>query len=58
MIVVQGIKNQSVMVLGMARSGLVAAQALLAGGANVLCWDDGEKGRSRATENFLYVWIQ
>jgi len=51
MIVVQGIKNQSVMVLGMARSGLVAAQALLAGGANVLCWDDGEKGRSRATEN-------
>jgi UDP-N-acetylmuramoylalanine--D-glutamate ligase len=34
----------------MGRSGLVAAQALVAGGADVLCWDDGETGRQRAEE--------
>ncbi len=35
-------------VLGMARSGLAAAAALTAGGADVACWDDGAKGRAAA----------
>jgi UDP-N-acetylmuramoylalanine--D-glutamate ligase len=47
MIPVQGMQGRSAFVLGMGRSGLVAAQALVAGGANVLCWDDGEAGRKR-----------
>ena len=48
MIPVQGTSGQTVMVLGMGRSGLVAAKALLAGGADVRCWDDGHAGRTRA----------
>ena len=50
MIAVQGMHGRRVFVLGMGRSGLVAAQALVAGGADVLCWDDGEAGRKRAQE--------
>jgi UDP-N-acetylmuramoylalanine--D-glutamate ligase len=48
MIPVQGMSGQTVMVLGMGRSGLVAAKALQAGGADVRCWDDGHAGRARA----------
>ena len=51
MIPVQGVKGLTVLILGMARSGLVAAQASFAGGAKVLCWDDDEDGRERALEN-------
>ena len=50
MIPVQGMQGRCAFVLGMGRSGLVAAQSLEAGGANVLCWDDGEIGRARAEE--------
>jgi UDP-N-acetylmuramoylalanine--D-glutamate ligase len=39
-----------VAVLGLARSGLVAARALKASGARVLAWDDAEKGRAAATD--------
>jgi UDP-N-acetylmuramoylalanine--D-glutamate ligase len=38
--------KQQVAVMGLARSGLTAAVALQAGGAEVLAWDDSEKGRS------------
>ncbi len=48
MIPVQGVSGQCVLVLGMGRSGLVAAQALAAGGADVRCWDDSAPGRDRA----------
>ena len=48
MIPVQGMSGQTVMVLGMGRSGLVAAKALQAGGADVRCWDDGHAARARA----------
>ena len=34
--------------LGLGRSGMAAARALLAGGADVVCWDDGEAGRAAA----------
>ena len=48
MIPVQGMSGQTVLVLGMGRSGLGAAKALQASGADVRCWDDGDAGRARA----------
>ncbi len=42
--------GRKVAVFGLARSGIACAQALAAGGAEVLCWDDGEAGRERARE--------
>ncbi len=48
MIPVMGFEGQRILVLGLGRSGLAAARALKAGGAEVLCWDDGEAGRARA----------
>ncbi|HZK91335.1 MAG TPA: UDP-N-acetylmuramoyl-L-alanine--D-glutamate ligase [Stellaceae bacterium] len=46
MIAVPGFKDRKTAVLGLARSGLAAAQALAAGGAEVLAWDDSEKTRN------------
>ena len=40
--------GQRIAVMGLARSGLAAARALLAGGADVLAWDDGAAGRDAA----------
>ncbi|MCR8725223.1 UDP-N-acetylmuramoyl-L-alanine--D-glutamate ligase [Frigidibacter sp. ROC022] len=48
MIPVQGFDGQSVLVLGLGRSGLAAARALAAGGAEPLCWDDSPEGRAAA----------
>lgn len=48
MIPVMGFEGKRVLVLGLGRSGLAAARALRAGGAEALCWDDGEAGRARA----------
>ncbi|MEM9798439.1 MAG: UDP-N-acetylmuramoyl-L-alanine--D-glutamate ligase [Pseudomonadota bacterium] len=48
MIPVRGYKGANVAVLGLGRSGLTAARALRAGGARVLAWDDGAKGRAAA----------
>ncbi|BCW88745.1 UDP-N-acetylmuramoylalanine--D-glutamate ligase [Alphaproteobacteria bacterium SO-S41] len=45
--------GQTVAVLGLARSGLSAARALIAGGANVVAWDDQEKGRAAAEGELL-----
>lgn len=42
--------GQPVAVMGLARSGLAAARALAAGGAEVRAWDDGEAGRNAASE--------
>lgn len=41
MIPVQGFDGQTVAVLGLGRSGLAAVRALIAGGAEVVVWDDG-----------------
>jgi UDP-N-acetylmuramoylalanine--D-glutamate ligase len=46
MIVVPGFEGRKVAVLGLARSGRAAVAALMAGGADVLAWDDSEKTRS------------
>ena len=48
MIPVHGFEGRTVAVFGLARTGLTAAHALLAGGARVACWDDGEGGRAAA----------
>ncbi|MGY6411009.1 MAG: UDP-N-acetylmuramoyl-L-alanine--D-glutamate ligase [Alkalilacustris sp.] len=48
MIPVRGYAGRRVAVLGLARSGLAAARALAAGGAEVLAWDDGAAARERA----------
>ncbi|SDZ51588.1 UDP-N-acetylmuramoylalanine--D-glutamate ligase [Jannaschia faecimaris] len=48
MIPVHGFKGETVAVLGLGRSGMTAARALREGGATVLAWDDGAKGRDAA----------
>ncbi|MEM7619087.1 MAG: UDP-N-acetylmuramoyl-L-alanine--D-glutamate ligase [Pseudomonadota bacterium] len=48
MIPVTSFADQKVAVFGLGMSGLAAARALLAGGANVACWDDGDVGRNKA----------
>ena len=40
--------GKTVGVLGLARSGIAVARALMEGGANVFAWDDGEKAREAA----------
>ena len=47
MIPVSDFAGHRVLVLGLGRSGLSAARALRAGGAEVLCWDDGAAGAAR-----------
>ncbi|MCO8145960.1 UDP-N-acetylmuramoyl-L-alanine--D-glutamate ligase [Rhodovulum tesquicola] len=48
MIPVRGFDGARVAVLGLGRSGLSAARALRAGGAEVLVWDDNEAARAAA----------
>jgi UDP-N-acetylmuramoylalanine--D-glutamate ligase len=48
MIPVQGYTGLKVAVLGLGRSGLATARALLAGGAEPLCWDDSLEARATA----------
>ncbi|MFK7875801.1 MAG: UDP-N-acetylmuramoyl-L-alanine--D-glutamate ligase [Paracoccaceae bacterium] len=55
MIPVQGVKGQRIGVLGLGRTGLSAAHALQAGGAQAVCWDDNPDARQRATDLGLNV---
>ena len=48
MIPVQGFAGHQVAILGLGRSGLATAAALVAGGATPVCWDDSPEGRARA----------
>ncbi|WP_435169562.1 UDP-N-acetylmuramoyl-L-alanine--D-glutamate ligase [Falsirhodobacter sp. 1013] len=48
MIPVQGYAGRKVAVLGLGRSGLATAHALVAGGAEPLVWDDSPEARARA----------
>jgi UDP-N-acetylmuramoylalanine--D-glutamate ligase len=50
MIPVQGFAGQKVAVLGLGRSGLATARALIAGEAEVLLWDDSPEARTKAEE--------
>ncbi|WP_136634887.1 UDP-N-acetylmuramoyl-L-alanine--D-glutamate ligase [Pseudooceanicola onchidii] len=54
MIPVRGVEGQKIAVLGLGRSGLIAARALRAGGAEPICWDDNPAARDKAeAEGFL-----
>ena len=54
MIPVQGYAGQKVAVLGLGRSGLATAHALVAGGAEPLVWDDSPEARAKAeAEGFI-----
>ena len=56
MIPVRGHEGQRVAVLGLGRSGLSAARALRAGGAEPVVWDDGAEARAKAeAEGFAPV---
>jgi UDP-N-acetylmuramoylalanine--D-glutamate ligase len=48
MIEVDAFQGRRVAVFGLARSGLTAARALIAGGAQVICWDDSHNAREIA----------
>ncbi len=49
-------RGKTVALFGLGGSGLATAHALKAGGAQVLCWDDGEAGRKKAaTAGFALV---
>src|ERR1041385_4487652 len=50
MIVPRGFANQDIGVFGLARTGMSAARALMAGGARVYAWDDGEASRRSVAE--------
>ena len=48
MIAVEGFRGRTVALFGLGGSGLATAEALVAGGAQVVAWDDGEAARARA----------
>lgn len=50
MIPVLGVAGKSIAVLGLGRSGLATARALLAGKATPVVWDDNPQTRDRATQ--------
>jgi UDP-N-acetylmuramoylalanine--D-glutamate ligase len=55
MIEARSFAGRKVAVFGMGMSGLAAARSLLAGGAAVIAWDDGERGREAARKADLPV---
>jgi UDP-N-acetylmuramoylalanine--D-glutamate ligase len=55
MIPVRGYEGRKVAVLGLGRSGLAAARALAAGGAEVLLWDDSAEARAGAESAGLAI---
>jgi UDP-N-acetylmuramoylalanine--D-glutamate ligase len=55
MIAVQEFQGKAVAVFGLARSGLSAARALQAGGAQLFAWDDSEKARESATKEKIVL---
>ena len=55
MIPVPVFAGRTVAVFGLARSGLAAARALVAGGASVVCWDENPEARSLASAEGLYL---
>ncbi|MES2343433.1 MAG: Mur ligase family protein, partial [Pseudomonadota bacterium] len=53
MIPVRGFEGRTVAVFGLARTGLAAARALVAGGAQVALWDERPEGRAAAAAEGL-----
>ncbi len=55
MIPVKNMKGKRIAVLGLGRSGLCSAKALMEGGAQIAAWDDNADGRAVAQENGVPV---
>ena len=55
MIPIQDMKGKRVAVMGLGRSGLRTAQALMQAGAEVCAWDDSESGRAAAAAKGLPI---
>ncbi len=55
MITVRGFEGKRVAVFGLARTGLTAARALKAGGAQVICWDEKPEAQAAALAEGLNV---
>ena len=55
MIPVKGVTGAKIAVLGLGRSGLIAARALREGGAESICWDDNPAAREAAIEEGFSV---
>jgi UDP-N-acetylmuramoylalanine--D-glutamate ligase len=55
MIPVHGFERRRVAVFGLGASGLASAQALIAGGAEPICWDDAEEVREAAAAAGLMI---
>lgn len=53
MIAIDAYYGRRVAVLGLGRTGIATARALEAGGASVVCWDDGEGARDAAVAHGL-----
>ena len=47
--------GKTVALFGLGGSGAATARALMAGGADILCWDDGEAARERAAASGLRI---
>ena len=58
MIPVTGFEGQEIAILGLGRSGLSAARALRAGGAEPVCWDDHPAEGSHRGEGRLLDGVQ
>jgi UDP-N-acetylmuramoylalanine--D-glutamate ligase len=56
MIPITTFKGRTVAVFGLGLSGRAAAKALMAGGAHVAAWDDGEESRKRAADEGIPVF--
>ena len=56
MIPITTFKGRTVAVFGLGLSGRATAKALMAGGAHVLAWDDGEDGRKRAISDGIALF--
>ncbi|KIL96798.1 UDP-N-acetylmuramoylalanine--D-glutamate ligase [Paramagnetospirillum magnetotacticum MS-1] len=55
MIPVPFLKGKRVLVMGLGKSGTATARALLAAGAGVMAWDDGETARRAAAETAIPI---
>lgn len=55
MIPITSYKGKRVAVFGLGGSGLVTAEALVAGGAEVIAWDDSEAARNAAAERGIDI---
>lgn len=57
MIIIPNITGKTIGVVGLGKSGRATVASLLASGANIIAWDDGEAGRIAAQKEFPDIAI-